>query len=257
MSCQFDEAFVDTKRSDIKVSEVLTKIGNWMNRSSITLSDDEKKAITEMDKLTYGKSDNEYIFETYPCSFLLLCDGNIINGGIMYWTTPYGRKISRSFSSDPKKFGRVILMKKRELFDTNGWYGEQSGAPAHMLKTHTSLSIQPIKDRNIVTKVIGENIIFNEKFEETGIYTRFIEAINKYEDKMLFGKPCMNGRKIGDCDYICDNIEGGMKVSKNYIIVKPENKKRRVYLNANKHKFVIINKVHVLLSSIKGKYRYV
>jgi hypothetical protein len=148
-------------------------------------------------------------------------------------------------------------MKKKELFETKGWYGEQSGAPAHMLITHKALSIQPIKDKEIVSKVVGNDVRFHDDFENNGKYSRFIEAIRKEEVKMLFGKPCMYGRKISDCEYECnDTTHGGSNKPKSYIIIKTDSKKRKVHTDVNKRKYIIISKNKVFLSSIKGKYKY-
>lgn len=255
MSCSLQENDVNTKRMDLDVSTLLSTIGKWQIKQSKDLTEQEKSIIRDIDAKTYNKNDNDYIFDTYPCSFLLLCDENQdIQGGIMYWVTPYGKKISRSFSSDPKTYGRLVLIKKKQLFETRGWYGEQSGAPAYMLVTHPALNIQPIKDRAIVSTVVGD-VTFAEDFDKSGKYTRYIEAIKRSEEKMLFGKPCMNGKKTSECEYEC--VGGAPKPNtKSYLVLRDDRIRRKVYIDKNGSKYIIFNKQRVLLSTLRGRYVY-
>lgn len=245
-------ADIDTK-APVNLSQLENTDITWQTKTSSSLTDEERQTIKKLDMDTYKKDNNDYIFGTYPCSYLLLCKGSQVIGGMMYWVTDYGKKISRSFSSNPKTYGRLILLKKKELFAKSGWYGEQSGAVAHMLITHQALSIQPVKDKDVVRKVIGDDVVFADDFEQSGKYTRYIAAIKSYEEKMLFGRPCMKGKKVSDCEFECDEMSGGAKV---YVVLKGEKRQRKVRVDSNKKKYIMVNKKKVLLSSIKGKYKY-
>jgi len=162
------------------------------------------------------------LFEYYPCSIIILCVDADIFGGIMWWQTDYGNKISTSFSMSPTIYKTKIIPKYKELLETPGYYAELSEALEYLLRKD---GLENIKDketiRNVLSPLINDEDILmegdprldeyklNGKPSPSGSYLRNIKGVG-IERKALYGKPCMSKKFNGEeCGRTCITIGSG------------------------------------------------
>jgi hypothetical protein len=164
------------------------------------------------------------LFEYYPCNISILCvdSGADIFGGIMWWQSDYGNKISTSFSINPTIYKTKIIPKYKKLLETPGYYAELSEALEHLLRKD---GLENIKDKETIKNVLSplikdEDILMdgdprldeyklNGKTSPSGSYLRNIQGVG-IERKALYGKPCMSKEFIGEeCGRTCITIGGG------------------------------------------------
>lgn len=166
----------------------------------------------------------EKLFDYYPCNLLLLFKKNNILGGIMWWNTNYGHKLSTSFSVSSSIYKDYVIEKYYELLNTNGYYAELSDALEYLLRKKT---LDNIKDINTISKVIevDEENIFKDEDDERrqqyklgkgpspiGSYLRYIKGIDEPHRKALYGKPCLNGTiDKTNCNSECIQTGGNKK----------------------------------------------
>jgi hypothetical protein len=165
----------------------------------------------------------EDLLNYYPCNTIILCksSSNIPLGGIMWWQSEYGNKISTSFSSSPEIYKKYIVAKYVELLNLDGYYAELSDAIEHLVKKEGGL--ENIKDKEVIMKVVGvlEKDIFhvsderrneyklNNKPSPEGSYLRNIKGIGIHR-KALYGKPCLSKTFQGeDCNKKCIVLNDG------------------------------------------------
>ena len=156
----------------------------------------------------------------------ILCSdgGTEIFGGIMWWQSDYGNKISTSFSIDKTIYKTKIIPKYKELLETPGYYAELSEALEYLLRKN---GLENIKDKEIIKTVLGplvkdEDILMdgdsrlnehmlNGKPSPSGSYLRNIIGVG-VERKALYGKPCMSQEFIGEgCNRTCRTIGGSSR----------------------------------------------
>ena len=164
----------------------------------------------------------EMLFEYYPCNMTILCSeesSTDILGGVMWWQTPYGNKLSTSFSSNNDVYKNEIIPKYKELLETDGYYAELSEALEYLLIKNYNFT--NIKDVDTIINVLDpyvqrEDILMtgDPRLEEHRIkngtlpcptfsYLRNIRGVG-IERKALYGKPCMSKKFIGEgCNKTC------------------------------------------------------
>lgn len=188
----------------------------------------------------------EKLSSYYPCNNIILCDSDDEpNGGIMWWQSDYGNKISTSFAISQFIYKKYIIPKYIELLNIDGYYAELSEALEHLIRKE---GIENIKDPEIIKKVIKVNKadIFDvdddrrkeyplgKNMSPIGSYLRIINDVG-FERKALYGKPCMSSTFIGNnCNKICKDIiklEGGSRKMK-----KNKRSKNKIIKNKNKTK---------------------
>jgi len=166
----------------------------------------------------------EDLLNYYPCNTIILCNSssNIPLGGIMWWQSEYGNKISTSFSSSPEIYKKHIVEKYVELLNLDGYYAELSDVIEHLV---IKKGLTNIKDKEVIIKVVGvlEKDIFdvsderrekyklNNKPSPEGSYLRNITGIGIHR-KALYGKPCLSKTFQGeDCNKKCFVLNDGGK----------------------------------------------
>ena len=191
----------------------------WKNISGDVGDDDFKNKLFEMYKarpIDTPFNDKEELLDYYPCNTIILCSStsNIPLGGIMWWQSEYGNKISTSFSSTPEIYKKYIVEKYVELLQLDGYYAELSDAIEHLV---IKQGLQNIKDKGVIQQVVGvsEENIFNDSDKRRweyklnngpspeGSYLRDIKGIGIHR-KALYGKPCLSKTFHGeDCNKKC------------------------------------------------------
>jgi len=185
----------------------------------------------------------------YPCNHIILCDvDNEPYGGILFWQSEYGNKLSTSFSLNPNIYKLYILPKYIELLNTDGYYAELSEALEYMVRKN---GIMNITDPLVIQQVVGinESDIFMEddvrrneyKLKDLpspiGSYLRNIKNVG-LERKALYGKPCLTSNFEGTgCNRICISNTNGGKKHKSIIKTKKYKKRNKYKLKQSKHKF--------------------
>ena len=157
------------------------------------------------------------LFSYYPCNILLICDeNNAIHGGLMWWQTVYGNKISTSFSHNSEIYKKNIIDKYAELLTTNGFYAELSDSVEHLLRKK---GLDNLKSKSLISQLTGvkNEDIFEENDKRrneyplgknnspSGSYLRYINGVG-YRRKAIYGMPCVSKKfnKSG-CDRACIN----------------------------------------------------
>jgi len=196
-------------------------------------------------------NDVNELFSYYPCQITVLCsETNEILGGLMWWQSEFGNKISTSFSKNTDIYKEHIIPRYKELLETPGYYAELSEALEYLIRKQ---GLDNIKNPDIIKTVLGALIkdedILNEGDERllvyklgrhpspAGSYLRYIKGVGK-ERKALYGIPCINKKFIGDgCDRICNITNmGGKKKRKRKTIrgKKTRKRKRKTYRKKSK-----------------------
>jgi hypothetical protein len=200
----------------------------WLKMSEIEETEEKiKQKLFDMYKarpLSTPITDKDQLFNYYPCNINILCSdsGNEIYGGIMWWQSEYGNKISTSFSINPAIYKEHIIPKYKELLETPGYYAELSEALEYLLRKN---GLENIKNKEVIKTVLGslvkeEDILMAddprlEKYKlgknpsPPGSYLRIIEGVGT-ERKALYGQPCMSKDFNGEeCDRTCTTLSGG------------------------------------------------
>lgn len=151
----------------------------------------------------------QLLFKYYPCSITIYkkSDQNTVLGGIMWWQTRYGNKISTSFAVSNSVYREHVLPLYIHLLRKPGYYAELSGALSYLVfrklnqikNTATIKRLTGAKDDQILKA--GDPRIerfdsLRDTFIPEGSYLRNIQGIGPVW-KTLYGKPCMDGRLIG------------------------------------------------------------
>jgi len=197
-------------------------------------------------------TDVNELFNYYPCNTSILCsESDEIYGGIMWWQSDYGNKISTSFSINPTIYKTHIIPKYKELLLTPGYYAELSEALEYLLRT---TGLENIKDKTIIKTILGSLVNYEDILMDgdsrlykyklgknpspPGSYLRDITGVG-IERKALYGLPCMSKEFNGkECDRTCKTIRGG-SLRKN----KRKSKKySRKNLRKNKRKSKVFKK---------------
>lgn len=223
----------------------------WKKISDIDgiTQDEVKQKLFEMYKsrpVVTPINDVDKLFDYYPCQITVLCnETNEIVGGLMWWQSEFGNKISTSFSKNANIYKKYIIPRYKELLETPGYYAELSEALEYLIRKQ---GLDNIKDPDIIKIVLGNLIkdtdILNEGDERlleyklgrnpspAGSYLRLIRGVGK-ERKALYGIPCLNKNFIGDgCDRVC-NIKfrqssmGGKKTRKRKTSRRKKRRKQR------------------------------
>jgi hypothetical protein len=166
----------------------------------------------------------EILFNYYPCHLLVVYDNNesmkktIIMGGLMWWQTPFGNKISTSFSENAEIYKTYVLEKYCELLTTPGYYAEVSDVLEYLIRKK---GLTNITDVTTLKRVMGLNdadifiddtdprrseYMLNRKPSPIKSYTRLIGGI--LHRKALYGLPCLSSRFIGkNCNKKCVTLD--------------------------------------------------
>ena len=175
----------------------------------------------------------EVLFDYYPCNVIILCDNDDkVYGGIMWWVTEYGNKLSTSFSLNSEIYKKYIINKYVELLKMNGYYAELSDALEYLVRKgpNNLKNITDISTIKTVVNVLEDDIFIKEDDSRRneyligknpspiGSYIRVIEGIGKHR-KALYGNPCMTKTYEGEgCNRKCivegkenllNNMNGG------------------------------------------------
>lgn len=194
-------------------------------------------------------NDVDVLFNYYPCQITVLCnETKEIVGGLMWWQSEFGNKISTSFSKHKDIYKKYIIPRYKELLETPGYYAELSGALEYLLRKQ---GLDNIKDPGIINTVLGNIIedtdILNEgdaRLNEhrlgkspspAGSYLRDIKGVGK-ERKALYGIPCLDKKFIGDgCDRVCSppheslirRLKGGKKTRRKKTCKKKTSRRKK------------------------------
>ena len=143
----------------------------------------------------------------YPCNLMLLISNNKVIGGLMWWQTDYGNKISTSFSETPDIYKKHIIPKYYELLTTPGYYAELSDAVEYLLRKRGLDNIKDTSNIKELTRVTDADIFDNndrrrqqhklgKNESPVGSYLRDIQGLG-VKRKALYGIPCMNKQFVG------------------------------------------------------------
>jgi len=199
-----------------ELEDYISQNYRWTFKESSDLPQSYLDLIMKMEKISYPEDGDKKSTRRYPCGWYLTFQDHL-KGGILFWKTPFGSKISRFFSDDMKISGRIVLLKVYRLLLQNGWYGEISDTPYHMLREW--LGLKPIKNKEVIRHILTKNdkflspmdIRFSPDFTDSGRYRRRIKFLGVYKTKALFGKPCLyvTPKELSSfkkCDYTCEKL---------------------------------------------------
>jgi hypothetical protein len=129
----------------------------------------------------YAFNNPNALFKYYPRALVFKNNKGNNRAAVMYWITPWGKKLGLSFATNSQFQKDVALPFIARLLRGSGWYTESSGAVEHIFTTQHRLT--PVKNANTLRRTLG---IKNLKVNSNGSYNRNIPGVGKHKKK-LFG----------------------------------------------------------------------